>query len=136
MASAGPPGWDPNLLRQRIAELEADNRKMRDQLTRDGAEPTPAVDGLRIYRARDYMGIIYWGVETGPECNNCGGELDAAHAVFETVAMLMGERLRQAFSAHLDEHGCGRHGGPGFAYCDEAVRLFELMPEGDKVLIG
>jgi hypothetical protein len=74
------------------------------------------------------------------EC--CGQPATLAHVGFEVAAVTLAEPLRRAFHAHLDEHGCGT-GDPrdpryvgGFGHCDEALRLWRLLPAGDQVLIG
>lgn len=63
-----------------------------------------------------------------------------AHGVWTAVAMTLAEPLRKAFADHLDEHGCSATSGPtaigGFGKCPEAMRLFELQPEGDKLIVG
>lgn len=45
-----------------------------------------------------------------------------------------------AFNKHLDEHGCGTPGRPnftlGFAYCDEAVRLFSRLPPSKQIILA
>jgi hypothetical protein len=76
---------------------------------------------------------VYWrqlpeeryGPDPRPTIASCG---------FEVVAALLAEPLRQAFKRHLDEHGCAEI--RGFAYCPEAMRLFDLLPDGDRVVIG
>lgn len=73
---------------------------------------------------------------TAAECWKCGRERpDLAHAVFEYVAALLAEPLRAAFDAHLDECGCG-HNGVGIAHCDAAMVLWDLLPDGDRVIIA
>lgn len=68
------------------------------------------------------------------ECPNCGEPSTIAHVGFEVAAITMAEPLRRAFREHLDAHGCAER--LGFAYCPEAVRLFELLPAGDTITIG
>ena len=41
---------------------------------------------------------------------------------------------RRRFREHLDDHQCDKR--DGFAYCEEAMRLFEALPAKDKVIIG
>ena len=62
--------------------------------------------------------------------------------VFSVVAMTLAEPLRKALDAHLDEHGCGtgdsadpRYVG-GFWYCPEAKRLWDMLPAGDRIVVG
>lgn len=47
------------------------------------------------------------------------------------------ERL---FNKHVDEHGCGDSKSPnftgGFAYCDEAMRLWDRLPPSQRIVIG
>lgn len=58
--------------------------------------------------------------------------LTLAHVGFEVVAMTLAEPLRREFSRHLAAHGCAER--TGFAYCDEAMTLFVLLPAGDRVI--
>ena len=65
-----------------------------------------------------------------------------AHVGYEIAAMTLAEPLRKALDTHLDEHGCGtgdttdpRYVG-GFWYCPEAKRLWDLLPEGDRIVFG
>jgi hypothetical protein len=53
---------------------------------------------------------------------------------YEIVAQLLAAPLRRAFDEHLRDHGCAERGG--FGYCDEAMRLFGLLPAGDSVIFG
>ncbi len=39
-----------------------------------------------------------------------------------------------ALSEHLDTHGCAERGG--FAYCDEAMKLFRALPLRKQVIIA
>ena len=82
---------------------------------------------------------VYWepldereyGPDPKPTIADCG---------YTVVAQLLAEPLRRAFVEHLDQHGCATQGHPnfvgGFSYCEEAMRLFSLLPPGDTVIIG
>lgn len=65
---------------------------------------------------------------------------DFAYGVWHALAVTLAAPLRKALEDHLDEHGCGAGSGPtyigGFIHCPEAKRLFELLPDGDRVLIA
>lgn len=75
---------------------------------------------------------------------------DLAHPVWEAVAVMLAQPLRDAFNGHMDNHGCGccgprwcksthtdeGHAIHGFAHCPEAMHLFNLLPEGDTVIIA
>lgn len=69
-------------------------------------------------------------------CVKCGRENpDLAHHVHEYVVALLAERLRNAFDDHYAS--CPRcTSGRGFLHCEEAMALWELMPDGDRVLIA
>lgn len=85
-------------------------------------------EARRIYRAVDPMSgeRINPVVEVDPE--------NFAHGVWTALAVTLAAPLRKAFDAHLDTHGCGRPGSGGFAYCDEAMSLFRLLPAGDRII--
>lgn len=57
-----------------------------------------------------------------------------ARGPWQALAATLAEPLRKAFAAHLDEHGCAER--TGFAYCDEAMRLFRLLPAGDRTVVA
>jgi hypothetical protein len=93
---------------------------------------------IRWRRHIDHLGArglveVYWepldervyGPDPKPTVADCG---------YTVVAKLLAEPLRRAFEKHLDQHGCAeRH---GFAYCEEAMQLFGLLPPGDTVILG
>jgi hypothetical protein len=65
-----------------------------------------------------------------------------AHVGYSIVAMTLAEPLRKALDVHLDEHGCGtgdvadpRYVG-GFWYCPEAKSLWDLLPDGDRIVMA
>lgn len=77
---------------------------------------------------------------TCPNCLNPESAFD--HGVWEAVAMLLAQPLRDALDRHLNEHGCGtgdttdpRYVG-GFFHCPEAKRLWDLMPAGDRIVLA
>jgi hypothetical protein len=91
--------------------------------------------GLTWQRGTDYMTRQPTiEIRADRECQNCGRETTLAHTGFEVVAKTLAEPLRQMFKRHLDEHGCAET--YGFAYCPEAMRLFNLLPDGDRVVVG
>lgn len=55
---------------------------------------------------------------------------------YQRVAQVLAEPLRGAFEEHLAEHRCGDEGSPyrGFINCSEAKRLWDLLPDGDRVV--
>jgi hypothetical protein len=61
---------------------------------------------------------------------------------YEMVARLLAEPLRKALDGHLDEHNCGTGdtSSPdyvgGFTHCPEAKRLWDLLPDGDRILLA
>lgn len=65
-----------------------------------------------------------------------------AHGAWEAVAVTLAEPLRKAFQGHLNTHLCGTgdHRSPhyvgGFIHCPTAAELWELLPEGDRVVFG
>lgn len=67
---------------------------------------------------------------------------DWAHGVWEALAVTLAEPLRKALDGHLDWHQCGTGDtrSPfyigGFFNCPTARHLFELLPDGDRGLIG
>lgn len=52
----------------------------------------------------------------------------------ELNPMVHGRRRR--FSKHLDEHGCGKPGAGGFSHCEEAMRLWDVLPDKDRIVLG
>ena len=76
----------------------------------------------------------------GPGCWACAEGVGFAgwdHSVWRTVAVMLAEPLRKAFDAHLDEHRCGDpYVGIGFAHCREAMELWDLLPDGDRIVIA
>lgn len=76
-------------------------------------------------------------------CWKCGHpDPDLAHYVMEFVAAKLAEPLRLALDSHLDEHGCGtgnykdpRYIG-GFSHCPTAEALWDLLPDGDRILLA
>lgn len=86
-------------------------------------------EGLRLRRGTDRMGYpevhVVWDGERKPSI---------AQTAYTITATTLAEPLRRAFSKHVDEHGCAAR--TGFAYCDEAMRLFRLLPDGDRVIVG
>lgn len=76
-----------------------------------------------------------------------------AHGVWAALAATLAAPLHKALNEHLDAHGCacpggphcdardrheeaGGHPTPGFSHCREARRLFEMLPDLDKVIIA
>lgn len=63
-----------------------------------------------------------------------------ASVCFTIVAVTLAEPLRRALDAHLDEHGCGTgdvHDPAycsGFIHCPGAKLLWDLLPDGDKIM--
>jgi hypothetical protein len=100
----------------------------------DGSEPDPS-GGLLLVRRCDSLGMRYTEVvATDPA--------SLAHVGFSVIAVTLGAVLRKALEEHLDEHGCGcgdiRHPSyiGGFLHCPEAKRLFDLLPDGDRILLA
>lgn len=60
----------------------------------------------------------------------------------EAAAQVMAEPLRRALDRHLDEHRCGEGDfeSPdyigGFLNCPEAAELWELLPDGDRIMLA
>lgn len=61
---------------------------------------------------------------------------DQMRAEAERLAVMLAEPPRKAFDAHLDEHRCYEPPIGGFGHCPEAMALFELLPDGDRILIA
>jgi hypothetical protein len=89
---------------------------------------------LRWQRYEDLLGarglvLVTWepwdDEDPKPTLAGCG---------YGLVAALLAEPLRRAFHQHLDEHRCWARGG--FAHCEEAMRLFRLLPRAEQVTIG
>lgn len=59
---------------------------------------------------------------------------DDSDNVFRLIADLRAARAEVAFQAHLADHGC--HRTTGFAYCDEAVGLFETIPADHRGVLS
>lgn len=58
-----------------------------------------------------------------------------ADTAFTVVAATMGAVLRKALADHLAEHRCNTaEYGP--EPCEEKWRLFDLLPQGDQVIVG
>lgn len=77
----------------------------------------------------------------GPGCWYCADGWAWArwdHGVWRALAATLAQPLRDAFVAHLDGHGCGDPGSPigGFGYCPDAMALYELLPDGDRICIA
>ena len=93
---------------------------------------------LALHDRREWWRGDQVEVRSDGEC--CGQPATLAHVGFELVAMTLAEPLRQAFGRHLDEHGCGDRDGPryigGFTRCEEAMRLWHLLPPGDRIVMG
>ena len=77
---------------------------------------------------------------SGP-CPHCGVPgMPFDHPVWESVAMMLAQPLRDALTRHLDEHGCGTDdfNDPryvsGFLHCEDAKRLWDLLPMWDRAL--
>lgn len=58
-----------------------------------------------------------------------------AVVAYTVIAATLAEPLRRALDRHLAGHGCGSR-PPGFGYCPEATRLWDLLPDGDRILIA
>jgi len=65
-----------------------------------------------------------------------------AAAGYTVVAVTLAEPLRRALDRHLDEHGCGTgdHTDPryvgGFLNCPAAKELWDLLPDGDRIVLA
>ena len=79
--------------------------------------------GLRLVRRRDNWGRPYTEVVADHPAS-------LASVGFSVVAVMLGEVLRKALDAHMQEHECGLWS------CPEAVRLFRLLPGGDQIAFG
>jgi hypothetical protein len=80
-----------------------------------------------------------------PGCWLCDADFPFATwatGAFSALAMTLAAPIRKAFNDHMDTHLCGtgdsssRHYIGGFSNCPTARELFELLPEGEKVLRG
>jgi hypothetical protein len=99
---------------------------------------------LRVYGKHPFDGPGWTRVDMPPDaCINCWRTgTDFAHGVYEALAMTLAQPLRKALDQHLDEHGCGTGDTDspqyigGFFHCPEAKRLFELLPDDDRILIA
>ena len=98
----------------------------------------PREDGrmtdLGLLRHREWWGTQTEVLDIDPDT--------LAQVAFSIVAMTLAEPLRRAFHAHLDEHGCGtgdtaspRYVG-GFIHCSRARELWDMLPGGDRIVIG
>lgn len=81
----------------------------------------------------------------GPGCIWCSDGYGIAgwdHGVWTALAITLAQPLRDALDRHFDEHLCGTgdHRSPhyigGFGNCPTAMQLFELLPDGDRILLG
>ncbi|GAA2644488.1 hypothetical protein GCM10010399_92990 [Dactylosporangium fulvum] len=65
-----------------------------------------------------------------------------ADGVWAALGATLAEPLHKAFRDHLDEHRCGTgdyrspHYVGGFAHCPAAMELWELLPDGDRIVLG
>jgi hypothetical protein len=91
---------------------------------------------LRLHRYLDTWGSTVTEVRSDGLCDCHAPEHPAtlAHVGYSIVAATLAEPLRRALSTHIDEHGCAERGG--FWGCDEAMRLFRLLPASEQILIG
>lgn len=55
---------------------------------------------------------------------------DFAHGVWTALGVTLAEPLRRAFWNHVNEHGCPG----GIVHCDEAMALWDLLPDGDRIV--
>lgn len=53
-----------------------------------------------------------------------------ATGAWAALAATLAEPLRKAFRDHVDAHGCY------LDTCAKSLRLWDLLPEGDRVLLG
>lgn len=53
------------------------------------------------------------------------------HDAMQQVAVLLADPLRRAWCQHLDSD-CSVCAADGIAWCPEAMRLFDLLPSGDR----
>lgn len=94
-------------------------------------DPLGARGLVEVYWQQHYPAEGGWPEDHDPKAT-------LAHSGFELVAALLAEPLRRAFHEHLAEHGCADpdRGGHGFGHCPEAMRRWELLPDGDRVLLA
>lgn len=94
--------------------------------------PRPG-DGLVLKQRTDHFGMPYTEVMASVKHS-------LASVGYTVVATMLGAVLRKALNDHLDEHGCGTPGHPnytsGFWHCPEAKRLWDLLPEGDRIVLA
>lgn len=81
-------------------------------------------EGLRLVRRRNWLGEPYTEVVA-----TIGHSL--ADVGYTVVAVTLAEPLRKALRAHLDGHQCS-----GVLSCQEANALWELLPDGDRILMA
>jgi hypothetical protein len=80
---------------------------------------------LEIVRYQEWLGRG-WTTEV----RWVGRPQTLAQVGYELVAAMLAEPLRRALRQHMDEHGCMLFG------CTEARRLWELLPDGDRILLA
>jgi hypothetical protein len=92
------------------------------------------VTDLRLRTRRQWRGTQTEVIDVAPDT--------LAAVAFTVVAVTLAEPLRRAFDKHLDEHGCGT-GDPadpryvsGFIHCPAARELWDLLPDGDRIMLA
>lgn len=83
---------------------------------------------LHLHKRREWWGYQIEVTEDEPQT--------LAEVGYTIVAATLAEPIRRAFVAHLDEHGCGGPDGPGFIHCPQARELWDMLPDGDRIVIG
>lgn len=58
---------------------------------------------------------------------------DERRQALKGVAFLLMQPIRKALNDHFDGHDCGE---TGFFYCPEAKRLWDLLPDGDRIVLA
>ncbi len=87
--------------------------------------------GLYLRRYRDHWGSLVTEVRSDGKDDE-GRPETIAHVGYTIVAITLAEPLRRAFEKHLETH---EH-PLGFGHCEEAMRLFRLLPESEQIILA
>jgi hypothetical protein len=86
---------------------------------------------IYLRRYRDHWGAPVIEVRSDG-LDEEGRPVTLARVGYQIVAATLAEPLRKAFAEHLAAH---EH-PDGFGHCEEAMRLFRLLPESEQIILA